>query len=86
MMNPEIDAVLDRIVKDLEMPCMPSEFQRVAVNTLGDMKNVILCSPTGSGKMNVPLLATLVLREKLNNPKGVGIITQPLSSIMNEKN
>ena len=85
LMNPETDAVLDRIVKDLEMPYMPSDFQRVAVNALGDMKNVILCSPTGSGKMNVPLLATLVLREKLNNPKGVGIITQPLSSIMNEK-
>ena len=35
--------------------------------------------------MNVPLLATQVLRHTLNKPKGVCIITQPLSSIMNEK-
>ena len=47
--------------------------------------NVILVSPCGSGKMNVPLLATLVLREKLKNPRGVAIVTQPLSSIMNQK-
>lgn len=39
----------------------------------------------GSGKMNVPLLATLVLREKLSNAKGVCIVTLPLSSIMNQK-
>ena len=49
------------------------------------MNNVVLISPTGSGKMNVPLLATLVLREKLGVPKGVCIVTQPLSSIMNQK-
>ena len=53
--------------------------------SIGQMKNLILVSPTGSGKMNVPLLATLVLRRKLNNPKGVCIITQPLTSIMKEK-
>ena len=35
--------------------------------------------------MNIPLLATLVLRQKLQNLAGVGIITQPLSSIMKEK-
>ena len=85
MMSPEVDAILDKIVKDLGMPYMPAEFQRVAINALGEMKNVILVSPTGSGKMNVPLLATLILREKLKNFKGLGIITQPLSSIMNEK-
>ena len=35
--------------------------------------------------MNVPLLAALVLREKIRNPKGVAIVTQPLTSIMQEK-
>ena len=49
------------------------------------MKNLILVSPTGSGKMNVPLLATLLLRRRLKNPRGVCIITQPLTSIMKEK-
>ena len=69
------------------MSHQPAEFQRVAVNALGEQINVILVSPTatGSGKMNVPLHATLVLREKLQNNKGVCIETQPLTSIMNEK-
>ena len=49
------------------------------------MKNLILVSPTGSGKMNIPLLATLVLRLKVDNPKGVCIVTQPLTSIMKQK-
>ena len=85
LINPETDAILDRIVDKLNMPYKPAEFQRVAVNALGEMRNVILVSPTGSGKMNIPLWATLVLREKLQNYKGLSIITQPLSSIMNEK-
>ena len=85
LMSPEIDACLERIIEELHMPYKPAEFQRVAINALGDQKNLILTSPTGSGKMNVPLLATLVLREKLQNFKGVAIVTQPLSSIMNEK-
>ena len=51
----------------------------------GQMRNLVLVSPTGSGKMNIPLLATLVLRLKLNNSKGVCIVTQPLTSIMKEK-
>ena len=85
LMSPEVDAILDNIVEDLKLPYNPAEFQRVAVSALGEMKNLILVSPTGSGKLNVPLWATLVLRQKLKNFKGVGIITQPLSSIMKEK-
>ena len=78
MMSPEVDAILDKIVKDLGMPYMPAEFQRVAINALGEMRNVILVSPTGSGKMNVPLLATLILREKLKNFKGLEYHSTPI--------
>ena len=85
LMSTEVNALLDKVVEKLDMPYKPAEFQRVAINALGEQKNVILVSPTGSGKMNVPLLATLVLREKLKNPKSVYIVTQPLTSIMNEK-
>ena len=85
LINPEVDKILDNIVTDLKMPYKPAQFQRVAINALGDMKNLVLVSPTGSGKMNIPLLATLVLRQRLKNSKGVGIITQPLTSIMKEK-
>ena len=85
LMNPEVNEILDKVVEDTKMAYTPAEFQRVTINALGGMNNVVLVSPTGSGKMNVPLLSTLVLREKLGIPKGVCIVTQPLSSIMNQK-
>lgn len=85
IMNSEVNDILDKLVEHIQMPYIPAEFQRVAISALGGMNNVVLISPTGSGKMNVPLLATLVLREKLGVPKGVCIVTQPLSSIMNQK-
>ena len=85
LMNPEVNEILDKVVEDTKMAYTPAEFQRVTINALGGMNNVVLVSPTGSGKMNVPLLSTLVLRKKLGIPKGVCIVTQPLSSIMNQK-
>ena len=80
-----VNSILDEVVGKIGMPYQLVDFQRLAINALGQMKNVVLLSPTGSGKMNVPLLATLVLREKLGISKGVAIITQPLSIIMQEK-
>ena len=85
LLNPNVDEVLANIVTELNLPYKPSDFQRVAVNTVGMLNNLVLVSPTGSGKMDVPLLAALVLRERLNISKGVAIVTQPLTSIMNEK-
>ena len=57
----------------------------MGVNVAGSQKNLILVSPTGSGKMDVPFLSVLALRELTKNPEGVCIVTQPLTSIMNEK-
>ena len=55
IINSEVDEVLDRIVSELNLPYKPSEFHRVAMNTLGMQNNLVLVSPTGSGKMDVPL-------------------------------
>ena len=85
LMDSKANDLLDSVVEKLQMPYAPAEFQRVVVNGLAKKKNIVLVSPTGSGKMNIPLLATHVLREVFNIPKGISIITQPLSSIMNEK-
>ena len=52
----------------------------MAINAIGQMKNLILINPTGSGKMTIPLLSALLLRKK-----GVAIVTLPLSSIIKEK-
>ena len=85
LISEEVEEILDSIVGELNLPYVPSDFQRVSINTVCTLKHLILVSPTGSGKMDVPLLSTLVLREKLGISKGVAIITQPLTSIMNEK-
>ena len=85
LISEAVDEILEKIVKDLNLPYEPSPFQRVAINTLGMQNNLILVSPTGSGKMDVPFLTVLVLREKLGNSRGMAIVTQPLSSIMNSK-
>ena len=85
LINAKVDSLLDDVVNECQMEYQPSEMQRVSVNAVGTLKNVVLVSPTGSGKMNVPLLATLVLRKALNKPKGVCIVTQPLSCIMKQK-
>ena len=85
LMKPDIEEILDEVLEELKLPYSVSDFQRVAVNTVCSLKHLILVSPTGSGKMNVPLLCALVLRKKLNIQKGVTIVTQPLTSIMNQK-
>ena len=85
LMDSSVNSILDKVVQEANMPYSPVDFQRLAINALGQSQNVILVSPIGSGKMNVPLLAALVLREKLGIPNGVAIVTQPLSTIMNEK-
>ena len=55
------------------------------LTAISQQKSIVLVSPTGSGKMSVPLVAVHVLRKVLGIPKGVCIVTQPLTNIMNEK-
>ena len=68
LLDIDVNSCLDGIVNDLSLPYELAEFQRVSINALAQLKNVILISPTGSGKMNVPLLATLVIRARSGNP------------------
>ena len=48
LINPEVNEILEKIVKDLNLPYKLSDFQRIAVNTACDLKNLILVSPTGT--------------------------------------
>ena len=77
LMNQDVNVVLDKMLSKLNLPYEPSEFQRLGVNVVGSQRNLILVSPTGSGKMDVPFLSVLVLREITKNPEGVCIVTQP---------
>ena len=85
VLSDEVADILDKVLEENPLPFELADFQTLAIHALGSMRNVILISPTGSGKMLVAYLAILVLQKKLGIPSGVGIGTQPLSSIMNEK-
>jgi len=67
------------------LPYEITDFQKLSINTLLQKKDLILLSPTGSGKMNVILMGILGLRKIFANKKGVAVVTQPLTAIMNQK-
>ena len=48
-------------------------------------QNVILNTPTGSGKSTVFELSVYILRKLKNIPDGVGICLEPLNNILSEK-
>ena len=85
LVKPANESIFNKVVSKLDLPYNLAEFQIISVHCLLQKKNVILVSPTGSGKMNVLYFGILGLREVSDNMKGVAIVTQPLSSIMNEK-
>ena len=47
LIDAKVNDILDDIVNEIQMPYKPAEFQRVAINALGGLKNVVLISPTG---------------------------------------
>ena len=84
LLNDEVGVFLNQVLDEHPLPFMLQDFQKLAIHALGRGHNVILMSPTGSGKMVVVYLAILVL-QKVNSQPGVGVGTQPLNSIMQEK-
>ena len=85
LLNDEVATILEEVLEENPLPFELADFQRLAIHALGSLRNVILISPTGSGKMMVVYLAILVLQKKFGIHSGVGVGTQPLSSIMKEK-
>jgi superfamily II DNA helicase RecQ len=85
LLKDDVAIILAQVLEENPLPFQLADFQKIAIHAIGSMQNVILLSPTGSGKMAVAYLSILVLQKKLGIPSGVGVGTQPLSSIMNEK-
>ena len=78
----ELEAVL---AEEVNLPYALADFQRIGVVALAGGQNLVMVIGTGEGKMTVPLLASLVIRRTQNKPKGVTIITQPLTGLMLEQ-
>ena len=85
LLRDQVGHIIEQVLVENPLPFPLLDFQKLALHQIGSLNNVILVSPTGSGKMVVVYLAILVLRKVYEIQDGVGVGCQPLSSIMNEK-
>ena len=85
LLKDELHIVIEEVILEAKLPYRPTDFQLLSLHILGSKKNLILISPTGSGKTLIIFLGTLLMRKILNVSKGVSLITEPLNMIMAEK-
>jgi superfamily II DNA helicase RecQ len=84
-MDPAVVRDFEEVVEEAKLPYKPVSFQRVGAVALGGGHSVIMVIGTGEGKMTVPLLAAQLARRTQRRPKGVTVITQPLTGLMLEQ-
>ena len=53
LLNDKVGSILQSVLEENPLPYALQDFQKLALHALGSLKNVILVSPTGSGKMIV---------------------------------
>ena len=85
LLSDKVHAIILEVIKDHAIPFKLQDFQLLTLHCLGNFKNVILVSPTGSGKMLCAYLGLEVIKRVCGNSKGVGVGTMPLSALMEEK-
>ena len=82
VMDASVEAVLEEVLEELSLPYRLAPFQRVGVVALGSGRHLVTVVGTGEGKMTIPLISALVARKIQAQPKGVVVITQPLTGLM----
>ena len=85
VMDAAVDEVIDELEQELGLPYKLAPFQRIALNIVGQGRSVVLVSECGSGKMDVALKGALLMRKVQREERGVTIVVQPLTALMNEK-
>ena len=73
-----IHNIVMEVLDENPLPFKLQNFQLLTLYCIGSLKNVILVSPTGTGKMICANLAVKVLHKVLGVPSGVGLVTQPI--------
>ena len=73
-----IHNIVMEVLDENPLPFKLQNFQLLTLYCIGSLKNVILVSPTGTGKMICANLAVKVLQKVLGVPSGVGLVTQPI--------
>ena len=81
LLKDEVHLIIQEVLSENPLPFKLQDFQLLTLHSLGSLKNVILCSPTGSGKMICAYLQILVLQKVFKIPNGVGLGTQPLRNV-----
>ena len=57
LLNDHVATILEQVLEENPLHYSLQDFQKLALHAIGSLKNVILISPTGSGKMIVAYLA-----------------------------
>ena len=78
LLKDSVHVIIQEVLSEHPLPFKLQDFQLLTLHCLGSLKNVVLVSPTGSGKMLCSFYGILVLQKVLNIPNGVGLLTQPL--------
>ena len=80
LVRPGVREKLDSILEETpELPYQPTDVQMLGASLLGSGHDLFLVFPTGEGKMTVGLLGALLMRRIKQQPRGVAILTQPLT-------
>ena len=79
LLSDKVHAIILEVIKEHAIPFKLQDFQLLTLHCLWNFKNVILVSPTGSGKMLCSYLGLEVIKKVCDNSKGDGVGTMPLS-------
>ena len=85
LLNDKMHNLIEEVLMEVNLPYRPSDFQMISLHVLGSHRNLLLISPTGSGKTLVIFLGTLLLRKMTGISQGVCLVTEPLNLILTEK-
>ena len=83
--NGAAESALAFVDAELNLPYETAPFQRIVINCIAMNKSVVLVKECGSGKMDCALKGALVKRITEEEPKGLAVVVQPLTSLMMEK-
>jgi hypothetical protein len=85
VIDERVDGMLDQIDAKLGLPYKTAPFQRITLNCMGRKRSVVVVVECGAGKMDIALKGSLLMREVDQQPGGVTIVVQPLTTLMHEK-
>ena len=85
LLSDSVHLIIEEVLIEHQLPYKLQDFQMITLHALGSLNNVILLSPTGSGKMICAYLGVLVLQKVFKIKHGVGLGTMPISALMEEK-